>query len=131
MKKIESKNNDYIKKLAKLGLKKEIIDKELFLVEGSNLINESRNSEIIFKLLITNEDMYPDISDDLKIKVSDEIIRKLSQMDLLRNIAQRMPFSIKRILLGYPSYSLNMSMDKVYNSDIDKADLLVIVGEKT
>ncbi len=78
MKKIDSKNNNYIKQLSKLGLKKEIIDQELFLVEGNNLIKEAINSEVVVNLLITKEEMYPNIDDTKKIKVTNDIIKKLS-----------------------------------------------------
>lgn len=77
MKRIESKSNQYIKDLSKLGLKKEIIDKGLFLVEGENLINESIKSEVIVDLLVTDEDLYSNFNVN-RILVTNEIIRKLS-----------------------------------------------------
>ena len=79
MKKIESKNNEYIKTLSKLSLKKEMIKNELFLVEGDNLIKEAIESEIVVNLLLLDEKMYPDVTKISKTIVTKEIIRKLSK----------------------------------------------------
>lgn len=77
IKKINSKSNEYIKDLAKLKSKKIIQEKELFLVEGKNLINEAINSGIVETLLISNEKLYSNYDLD-KVLVTDEIITKLS-----------------------------------------------------
>ncbi len=77
MKEISSKSNKYIKDLAKLNNKREIIEQGLFLVEGRNLVIEALQQEIVVDLLITDKEMYS-IYNVEKTLVSDEVISKLS-----------------------------------------------------
>ncbi len=77
MKTINSKQNQYIKDLAKLNSKKEIQEQGLFLVEGRNLVVEAIQQGIVVDLLVTNEDMYS-IYDIEKTLVTEDIITKLS-----------------------------------------------------
>ncbi len=77
MKTINSRSNTYIKELAKLKTKREIVDKGLFLVEGRNLVLEAIQQGIVDNLLISDEEMYS-IYDIEKTLVTDEIIKKLS-----------------------------------------------------
>ncbi len=58
MKTINSRSNPYIKELAKLKTKREIVDKGLFLVEGRNLVLEAIQQGIVDKLLISDEEIY-------------------------------------------------------------------------
>lgn len=77
MKTINSKQNQYIKQLARLTTKREIVEQNLFLVEGRNLVIEAIQAGIVVDLLITNEEMY-DAYDVSKTLVADEVIAKLS-----------------------------------------------------
>ncbi len=77
MKTISSKNNQYIKDLAKLKTKKEIQDHGIFLVEGRNLVLEAIQLGIVQDLLISDPEMYS-IYDIEKTLVDNEIISKLS-----------------------------------------------------
>ncbi len=78
MKEIVSKNNDYIKGLNKLKTKKEIIKNGKFLVEGKNVIHEAYLAGIIEEILFT-ENQEPEYSDIRKVKVSQDVIDKLSE----------------------------------------------------
>ncbi len=100
MKTINSKNNQYIKDLAKLNSKKEIIDRGLFLVEGRNLIVEAIEREIVVDLLITDEEMYPEY-DIEKTIVDESIINKLSN-----NKSNRGAIAVCK----YESHSVNLKL---------------------
>lgn len=75
---IESTSNDYIKKLASLKNKKEIIKNELFLIEGDNLIKEAVKSGIVKTILVQSSSTYSEYKDIERIKVTSLIIEKLS-----------------------------------------------------
>ncbi len=100
MKTINSKNNQYIKNLAKLTSKKDIIDKGIFLVEGRNLIVEAIEREIVENLLITDEEMYEDY-DIEKTLVDKSIIDKLST-----NKSNRGSIAVCK----YESHSVNLKL---------------------
>lgn len=74
---ITSVNNEYIKELNKLKIKKYRDQKHLFLVEGKHLVQEAYKTNKLKQLIIKQGIEY-DI--DLKdiIVVSDDVIRKLS-----------------------------------------------------
>lgn len=76
MKQITSVNNPYIKELMNLKKNKSKQEKQLFLVDGIDFIEESYHAGCLTLILINKElDGYDDVE---KILVSDEIIKKLS-----------------------------------------------------
>lgn len=73
---ITSVNNEYIKSLNKLKIKKYRDEKQLFLIEGYHLIEMAKNS--LQEILVSNENdlkIFPEIE---HILVSNEIINKLA-----------------------------------------------------
>jgi len=76
MKQITSVNNSYIKELMNLKKNKYKQEKNLFLVDGIDFIDESYRAGCL-TLILTNKEI-EDYFDIEKILVSDEIIKKLS-----------------------------------------------------
>lgn len=74
MKRIDSVNNNYIKELAKLKIKKYRDIEKMFLIEGYHLINEAKNN--LVEVLIVDEKDY--IEGVNNILVTKDIIKKLS-----------------------------------------------------
>ncbi len=82
MKVIESVNNEYIKYLSKLKIKK-IRDKERkFLVEGYHLVSEAKNY-LLEVLIVDEKDAVSNVNN---ILVTKEIIKKLSNTDTPQGI---------------------------------------------
>ena len=76
--KITSPSNSYIKALYKLKDKKTRKLENKFIVEGLHLVEEAYKAKALVEILTTS-DQYDNIYKDIKItKVSDEIIKKLS-----------------------------------------------------
>ena len=82
MKKIDSINNDYIKKLSKLKNKKYRDELGLFIVEGYHLVKEAK--DYLIDVLITNED--DEVEGVNNILVTEDIIKKLSFSQTPQNI---------------------------------------------
>ena len=76
---ITSINNNLIKEFAKLKEKKYRIQKGEFLIEGDHLINEAYNANRLKILLSSNDDILNKYDKCEKYKVSEDIIKKLSQ----------------------------------------------------
>ena len=76
---ITSINNNIIKEFAKLKEKKYRIQKGEFLIEGDHLINEAYNANRLKILLSSNDDILNKYDKCEKYKVSEDIIKKLSQ----------------------------------------------------
>lgn len=76
---ITSINNNLIKEFAKLKEKKYRIQKGEFLIEGDHLINEAYNANSLKILLASNDDILNKYDKCEKYKVSEDVIKKLSQ----------------------------------------------------
>ena len=76
---ITSINNNLIKEFAKLKEKKYRIQKGEFLIEGDHLINEAYNANSLKILLSSNDDILNKYDKCEKYKVSEDVIKKLSQ----------------------------------------------------
>lgn len=77
MKVINSINNEHIKELAKLNIKKYREQQKLFLIEGYHLVEMAK--KYLVEILVTNEKDIPKWFDESKVcLVNDKIIEKLS-----------------------------------------------------
>lgn len=77
MKVINSINNEHIKELAKLNIKKYREEKKLFLIEGYHLVEMAK--KYLVEILVTNEKDIPKWFDESKVSlVNDKIIEKLA-----------------------------------------------------
>ncbi|BDU67551.1 MAG: 23S rRNA methyltransferase [Candidatus Tyloplasma litorale] len=86
MKEIHSPQNKYIKKLAKLNTKNDILQKGIFLVEGKNLVYEAIKEGIVNNLLTTDLSVYEDEKNLHKTLVNPRVISKLSKNKTNRGI---------------------------------------------
>ncbi|HHX78769.1 MAG TPA: RNA methyltransferase [Acholeplasmataceae bacterium] len=84
MKKITSVNNEYIKKIASLKLKKYREEYRLFFVEGYHLVKEARKANILMEVLIVDEKDYLEGFNNLL--VTEEIIKKIANTVSPQNI---------------------------------------------
>lgn len=76
--KITSPSNSYIKALYKLKDKKTRKQENKFIVEGAHLVEEAYKAHALLEILTTNDKYITKYKDIKIIKVSEEIIKKLS-----------------------------------------------------
>lgn len=76
--KITSPSNSYIKALYKLKDKKTRKQENKFIVEGAHLVEEAYKAHALLEILTTNDKYIGKYKDIKIIKVSEEIIKKLS-----------------------------------------------------
>lgn len=78
MKEIASINNEYIKSLIKLKEKKYRTEQKKFLIEGFHLVNEAYNTHCLETILVVDDSIQNQYQDITIIKVSYNILKKLS-----------------------------------------------------
>lgn len=76
MEKIESKNNQHIKYVRSLLIKKYRKENKQFLIEGDHLIKEAYSADYLKELLMIDIDLYPEM-DVKKIIINDVIANSL------------------------------------------------------
>lgn len=82
---ITSINNEKIKNLAKLHLKKYRDEEKLFLVEGDHLVSEAIKHNYLVELYLLDGDNNPFDFDNITY-VSKEVLNKLSEQDSSTNV---------------------------------------------
>lgn len=100
LKKIDSLNNNYIKELSKLKLKKYRDAEKKFLVEGYHLVEEAKDN-LVEVLIVDEKDIVEGVSN---ILVTKEIIKKLSFSETPQMIIG---------VCKYLSYNENENFNKV------------------
>ena len=100
LKKIDSLNNNYIKELSKLKLKKYRDTEKKFLVEGYHLVEEAKDN-LVEVLIVDEKDIVEGVSN---ILVTKEIIKKLSFSETPQMIIG---------VCKYLSYNENENFNKV------------------
>ena len=108
---ITSINNNFIKELSKLKEKKYRLMNKEFLIEGEHLINEAYNANRLKILLSDNEDILNRYDICEKYKVSEEIIKKLSQTTSPQGLVGIC--DIKEIEVDYNNYQHILILDDV------------------
>ncbi len=108
---ITSINNNLIKEFAKLKEKKYRIQKGEFLIEGDHLINEAYNANRLKILLSSNDDILNKYDKCEKYKVSEDIIKKLSQTTSPQGLVGIC--DIKDVEVDYKKYQHILILDDV------------------
>ena len=108
---ITSINNNFIKELSKLKEKKYRLMNKEFLIEGEHLINEAYNANRLKILLSDNEDILNRYDICEKYKVSEDIIKKLSQTTSPQGLVGIC--DIKDIEVDYNNYQHILILDDV------------------
>ena len=108
---ITSINNNFIKELSKLKEKKYRLMNKEFLIEGEHLINEAYNANRLKILLSDNEDILNRYDICEKYKVSEDIIKKLSQTTSPQGLVGIC--DIKEIEVDYNNYQHILILDDV------------------
>lgn len=108
---ITSINNNFIKELSKLKEKKYRLMNKEFLIEGEHLINEAYNANRLKILLSDNEDILNRYDICEKYKVSEDIIKKLSQTTSPQGLVGIC--DIKDVEVDYNNYQHILILDDV------------------
>ncbi len=98
MDKITSLKNPYIKSLAKLNSKKNILEAGIFLIEGKNVITEAYEKGRLEKLLVTDLSIFKTFNLE-KVLVTEGIIAKISA-----NVSNNEAVGICRIIPELPDF---------------------------
>ena len=77
---ITSVNNEKIRELSKLQIKKYRDIQNKFLVEGDHLVNEAYKSGYLLEVFVLDENKY-DFNNVDKIIVTPEVMKKLSEQE--------------------------------------------------